>query len=73
MATNSVREDGNLTPGPLVYRKGMVARLLGVHVRTIERLLSGNKFPRPDAHAGKCPLWKPSTVQAWLDKGGARI
>jgi hypothetical protein len=58
---------------PLTYRKAMVARMLGVGERTIERLRSAGKFPRPDAHAGKCPLWTRETLTRWIAQGGGRI
>lgn len=57
---------------PLAYRKADAARLLGISARTLERLASAGRFPRPDAHAGKCPLWTRSTLEAWIARGGSR-
>jgi hypothetical protein len=57
---------------PIAYRKAQVARLLGVGERTIERLLSGGKFPQPDARAGRCPLWTRETLTRWIAEGGSR-
>jgi hypothetical protein len=57
---------------PLAYRKRKVARMLDISERTLERLLAGGKFPRPDAHAGRCPLWMRSTLVEWIAKGGGR-
>jgi hypothetical protein len=59
-------------PEPLVYRKPDAARLCGMSARTWERLLSAGKAPRPDAYAGKCPLWKKSTLEAWISRGGSK-
>jgi predicted DNA-binding transcriptional regulator AlpA len=73
MAASSAPNESHLAPQSLTYRKGTIAKLLGVHVRTIERLMAGGKFPKPDARCGSCVLWKPSTIQAWLDAGGGRI
>jgi predicted DNA-binding transcriptional regulator AlpA len=57
---------------PLAYRKSAAARLLGISTRTLERLGSAGRFPRPDAHAGRCPLWTRATLEAWLARGGSR-
>ena len=57
---------------PLAFRKGDAAKLLGISVRTVERLASAGRFPRPDAHAGKCPLWTRSTLESWIARGGSR-
>ena len=58
---------------PLAFRKRTAARLLDISERTLERLLAAGKFPRPDAHAGRCPLWTRSTLERWLAQGGGRI
>ncbi len=56
---------------PLAYRKRSAAKLVGISVRTLERLLSAGKFPRPIAHAGRCPLWTKETLIQWLAQGGS--
>jgi predicted DNA-binding transcriptional regulator AlpA len=58
---------------PLAYRKAAAARMCGMSQRTLERLLSGGRFPRPNAYAGKCPLWTRATLERWLGEGGGRI
>ena len=58
---------------PLAFRKRTAARLLDISERTIERLLAAGKFPRPDAYAGKCPLWTRATLETWVREGGGRI
>ena len=54
----------------LVYRLDELAELLGVSRRTIERERSAGRFPKPDLQIGKAPLWKPTTIQGWIDRGG---
>ena len=56
----------------LVYRLDQLAELLGVSRRTIERERSAGRFPQPDMHIGKAPLWKPTTIQQWIDSGGSK-
>jgi hypothetical protein len=58
---------------PLAFRKRTAARLLDISERTLERLAAAGKFPKPDAHAGKCPLWTRATLEAWVRQGGGRI
>jgi hypothetical protein len=56
---------------PLAYRKSGAAKLCGISVRLLERLSSAGKFPRPDAFAGRCPLFRRETLQRWLSQGGS--
>ncbi len=51
----------------LAYRIDEVADSLGMSRRAIERERSAGRFPAPDAHFGKAPLWRPETVRDWLD------
>ncbi len=53
----------------LAYRLDEVAASLGVCRRSIEGLRSSGRFPKPDKHIGKCPLWTPDTLRAWLARG----
>jgi predicted DNA-binding transcriptional regulator AlpA len=57
---------------PVVYRLNDLSRALGVSRRTIERLRSAGRFPRPDAHIGKAPVWQPETIRRWVAEGGGR-
>jgi hypothetical protein len=59
-------------PEPLAYRKADAASMCGMSVRLWERLLAAGKGPKPDAFAGRCPLWKRSTLEAWISRGGSR-
>jgi predicted DNA-binding transcriptional regulator AlpA len=49
------------------YRLDELADSLGMSRRAIERERSAGRFPAPDLHIGKAPLWRPETVRAWLD------
>jgi predicted DNA-binding transcriptional regulator AlpA len=58
----------------LTYRIDEVADSLGMSRRAIERERSAGRFPAPDLHIGKAPLWRPETVRNWLDsKKGGRV
>jgi predicted DNA-binding transcriptional regulator AlpA len=58
----------------LTYRIDQVADSLGMSRRAIERERAAGRFPAPDLHIGKAPLWRPETIRDWLDsrKGGNR-
>jgi predicted DNA-binding transcriptional regulator AlpA len=43
--------------------------ILGVCRRTVERMRSGGRFPKPDLTLGRMPRWKPSTIRTWIDRG----
>jgi predicted DNA-binding transcriptional regulator AlpA len=45
---------------------------LVVSVPTIERLRRAGKIPPPDVMIGRLPRWKPSTIRAWIESGGAK-
>jgi hypothetical protein len=59
-------------PEPLVCRKRDAARMCGMCVRLWDRLLAAGKAPRPDAYCGRCPVWKKSTLEAWISGGGSK-
>ena len=50
-----------------LLRAQAVALALGVSTRTLERLLSGRRFPAPDLRIGRATLWRPASVRAWID------
>ena len=58
-------------PEPLVVPQGGRRR----DVRHVAAHLGAAAFrgegPAPDAYAGKCPLWKRSTLEAWIARGGS--
>jgi predicted DNA-binding transcriptional regulator AlpA len=57
----------------LAIRLDELAAALGVSRRTIERERSARRFPPPDLHIGKAPLWKPETIRRWIDQGGSGV
>jgi predicted DNA-binding transcriptional regulator AlpA len=63
----------NATPSVprIAYGLAEAAESLGISRRTLERMRSAGKFPKPDARAGKRPLWRPETITGWLEQGGA--
>jgi hypothetical protein len=62
-----------LAEPPVAYRKEDAARLCGISPRLLERLASAGKFPRPDAYAGRCPLFTRATLERWIAEGGGQI
>jgi predicted DNA-binding transcriptional regulator AlpA len=60
----------NLLINRIALRLDEVARALGVSRRSIERERSAGRFPKPDLHVGRMPLWKPETLQRWIEDGG---
>jgi hypothetical protein len=56
---------------PLALRVDEVADALGVSRRIIERERAAGRFPKPDKHIGRCPLWRVETIKNMLvSKGG---
>jgi predicted DNA-binding transcriptional regulator AlpA len=58
-------------PERLVYSMTEVARVLSVCRRTIERERSAGRFPKPDLHIGKRPLWMRETIRSFIERGGS--
>ncbi len=56
----------------LALRIDELAESLGVSRRSLERVRSAGKFPKPDAVIGRMPVWKPETIRRWLAEGGGR-
>ena len=54
----------------LAYRLNDLAIALRVSRRTIERERSAGRFPKPDRHIGKTPLWSVATIRRLMTKGG---
>ena len=44
--------------------------------RTVERLRSAGRLPKPDLLIGtgsrKSPRWKPETIRQWIENGGSK-
>jgi hypothetical protein len=56
---------------PLAYGVAAVAHLLSHSRRTIERERAAGRFPEPDLHIGKRPLWTRDTLVRWIAEGGS--
>jgi predicted DNA-binding transcriptional regulator AlpA len=50
-----------------LLRVADVAMHLGISRRTFERERAAGRFPLPDLKIGKAPLWRPGTVQGWIE------
>jgi hypothetical protein len=57
----------------IAFRKGQAAKLLGISPRLVERLLAAGKFPRPDCHLGRCPVWTRATLERYVVGGGGQL
>jgi predicted DNA-binding transcriptional regulator AlpA len=60
----------NPTTTRLALRADEVAASLGISKRTLQRELAARRFPKPDQHIGRMPIWRIETVKAWLERGG---
>lgn len=58
-------------PEKLVYGIADLSRVLSVCRRTIERERSAGRFPKPDLHIGKRPLWMRETIRSFIQRGGS--
>ena len=59
-----------LSETALAWRLDAIAKALGISRRTLERERSAGRFPPPDLHIGKMPLWRPETIRRWVEGGG---
>jgi predicted DNA-binding transcriptional regulator AlpA len=58
---------------PLLVNKGDAARLCGgISQRSIDRLVSCGKFPRPVKIGGRC-LWDRAKLGEWIRTGCPRV
>ena len=55
-----------------MLRIGEFAKILGIARRTFERMLSAGTFPTDDLSLGRIKVWRPSTVQAWIESESQR-
>lgn len=61
---------GDLDTGDLLLTAEEVAARAGIGHRTLLSYLSdtrGVRVPQPDGRLGRAPLWRESTVTAWLE------
>lgn len=54
----------------LAFRLDELAQALGISRRSIERERAAGRFPKPDLHIGRMPLWRPETIRRWVEGGG---
>ena len=65
--------DSEMIIEPLLMDKREAARLCGgLSVRSIDRLVSAGKFPRPLRLGGRC-LWDRERLVEWIKAGCPRI
>jgi predicted DNA-binding transcriptional regulator AlpA len=46
----------------------LVERATSLHIRSIDRLVAANKFPKPVAISDYRRAWKASEVKAWIEQ-----
>ena len=54
---------------PLVTKDDLEA-ILRVDKRTIDRMRSSGKLPKPDVMISRFPRWRVETIRGWLERGG---
>ncbi len=54
------------TVAPLLSQADL-AKILNAGLRTVERMRSAGKLPKPDLFVGKMPRWRPATIGAWIE------
>lgn len=54
----------------LAFRLEELAEALGVGRRVIQRERAAGRFPEPDRHLGRVPLWSVDSIRAWLARKG---
>jgi hypothetical protein len=67
---SSIRKPLDSVTDRLALRLDEIARSLGVSRRSLERVRSAGRFPPPDVHIGRMPLWRIETLRRWLEWGG---
>jgi hypothetical protein len=45
---------------------------IGIGRRTLDKHRSAGRFPKPDKHIGKCPVWSPETIRRRVEEGDDR-
>ena len=50
----------------LTLRLDEVAKLTGMSVRTVQRMIRRSEFPEPTAHCGRnVPMWSHAIIEQW--------
>lgn len=66
--TNDAPEHFDVRSANLLISAEELATILKVSKRTLWRLLSGAKLPRP-VHVGRSPRWRLNEINAWIAAG----
>jgi predicted DNA-binding transcriptional regulator AlpA len=76
--------DGQTTPCELTTPRGPIAniepvvtkadleRILQIDSRTIDRMRSSGRLPKPDLVLSRMPRWRPQTIRQWIESGGGK-
>jgi len=64
---NSFQHEGRLYDR-LIYKKADLPHLIGMSIRSIDRLISKGQFPKPNARINFRPIWKKQTILNWIDE-----
>ncbi len=51
--------------------KADLAKILRVNSRTIDRMRSAGKLPKPDLLLERSGRWRAETIRRWIESGGA--
>lgn len=55
-------------PRLLLWKRDL-AHILGVGIRTLERMISGGEIPPPDRRLRGRPAWLARTIHEWAENG----
>ncbi len=65
------RDPGTNADAPiprLLFWKRDLCAMLGVKLRTLERMISAGELPAPDRHLRGRPAWLATTINDWVAK-----
>ncbi len=76
-ASGDTGNGGNSRPRPgapsslprLFFWKKDLCQMLGVGLRTLERMVSAGEVPAPDRRLRGRPAWLARTIHEWAEKG----
>ena len=54
----------------LLWKMDDVATATRLSPRTISRLRAAGKLPPADFVYGRCPRWRPTSIERWIARGG---
>lgn len=70
--TSTTQNDHDTTPDSLLVSAVSLAKLLQVSTRTLWRLRSSGRLPKP-VQVGGSLRWRTREVQDWIDAGCPRL